>query len=372
MPARSPLARQFALVLGLWTLIALCTGLADLAWLRLMGRPTAWFEVFRRPLIEHWIWAALTPVVFALAHHVPLSGPRRARAFGLHGVFFVALSMLHCALAQAVGSPLSAPLPPGFSGSPLVLRFLEEFYSDLWMYWPLVGIRALIDAWARERERAQRESRLKQLTADLQLSLLRAQIQPHFLFNTLHAVTALLRVDPRAAEDMLADLAEILRASFTDGAMQETPLRQELALVGCYLRIQQQRLGARLALDQQVAPEALDAAVPALVLQSLVENAVVHGIAPMNRPGHLAISARRDGADLVLAVHDDGAGLPVAAAAPAGGAARPGVGLANARERLQQLYGAAQSLELESAPGRGTRVTLRFPFQAAAAVGGMP
>ena len=354
------LARQFAgqflIVAGLWTLIALCTGLADLAFLRLVGRSTPVFDVLRRPLTEHWIWAALTPLVFALVRRFPLAPLQRARAFGLHVLFFVLLSMLHCVIAQGVGSPLAA-VPPNYQGSLLVLRFLEEFYSDLWMYWPLVGVRALLDAHAAERERALQASQLGQLMADLQLSLLRAQIQPHFLFNTLHAISALLRVDPRAAEDMLADLAELLRASF-DNPTHETSLRHEIAIVDCYLRIQQRRLGERLTLVRHIDPEVLDAAVPTLVLQSLVENAVVHGLAPVNRPGRLEITARREAEHLLLAVRDDGSGLP---AAP-----RQGVGLANARERLRQLYGEAHSFKIGGQPGAGTWVDLRLPFRSMA------
>ena len=359
VPTRS-LSFQFALVFGAWTLIALSSGLADVVFLRTIGRPVDWWQVFRRPLTEQWIWAALTPVVFWLARRVPLTRERLLPALALHCVFFVALCLLHCAIAAAVGGPMN--VPAAWHGSLFLLRFLEEFYSDIWMYWPLVCISALMAAHERERERERQASRLQSLMAGLQLSLLRAQIQPHFLFNTMHAISALLRVDPRAAEDMLADLAEILRASFHDPSSQETSLRQELDIVGCYLRIQQRRLGDRLTLAMDVAPDTLDAAVPALVLQSLVENAVVHGIAPTNRPGTLAISTRRSGERLELDVRDDGAGAP---AAPDGArtARGGGVGLANARERLQQLYGEAQSLAFDSAPERGTRVTVQLPFR---------
>jgi two-component system LytT family sensor kinase len=350
-------ARLFAWVAGLWTLVALCTGLADIAYLHLVGRPVDWVAVFRRPLIEHWIWAALTPIVFALAHRFPIRPPHWARALALHALFFVVLSAVHSAVAQAIGSPLATKVP--FNGPPVLLRFLEEFYSDIWMYWPLVVIRALLDAQAAARERALQESRLRALTADLQLALLRAQIQPHFLFNTLHAVSALMRVDPRAAEDMVADLAEVLRACFENPDAHETSLRRELAVVECYLRIQQRRLGDRLTFVQSIEPDALDAAVPTLVLQSLVENAVVHGIAPVNRPGRLEITARRKEDALLLAVHDDGSGMPESP--------RRGVGLANARERLKQLYGEAHSFELGGQPGAGTFVKLRLPFRLLAA-----
>jgi len=362
MPAAPPtrsLAFQVVLVFGAWTLIALSSGVADAIFTAAIGQPVHWWALLRRPLTEQWIWAALTPAVFWLARRVPLSRERLLPALGLHALFFLGLCVLHCAIAAAVGGPMR--VPPTWHGSLFLLRFLQEFYSDIWMYWPLVCIAALLSAHERERERERQAGRLQTLMAGLQLSLLRAQIQPHFLFNTLHAITALLRVDPRAAEDMLADLAEILRASFHDPSSQETSLRQELDIVGCYLRIQQRRMGDRLTLALDVAPDTLDAAVPALVLQSLVENAVVHGIAPANRPGTLEIRARRAGAQLELDVQDDGAGAPAADAADATRGA--GVGLANARERLQHLYGEAQSFAFVSAPDRGTRVTLHVPWR---------
>jgi signal transduction histidine kinase len=356
-------ARQFAWVFACWTLIALTAALSEAVYLHAVGREIDWLQVLRRPLTEQWIWAALTPIVFWLARRVPLERGRLASGLALHALFFLVLCLVHCALAALVGGPMN--VPDTWHGSLYLLRFLQEFYSDIWMYWPLVCIRALLDAQRRERERALQASRLQELMSGLQLSLLRAQIQPHFLFNTMHAISALLRVDPRAAEDMLADLAEILRASFNDPSSQETSLRRELDLVGCYLRIQQRRLGDRLVVSTNISLEALDAAVPALVLQSLVENAVVHGIAPTNRAGNLWISARRDGGELEIDVRDDGAGAGLAATLGRGGS---GIGLANARERLQHLYGDEQRFSFESTPDRGTRVTLRLPYRLATAV----
>jgi LytS/YehU family sensor histidine kinase len=390
-----PLGRQLALVFAFWTLIALCAALSDAAYLAIVGRDIDWVHVFRRPLTEQWIWAALTPIVFWLARRVPLERGRLAPALGLHAVFFVMLSLTHCAIAAAVRGPMY--VAPDWHGSLFVLRLLQEFYSDIWMYWPLVVIRALLDAQRREHERAVQTARLQELTSQLQLSLLRAQIQPHFLFNTLHAITALLRVDARAAEDMLADLAEILRASFNDPSSQEAALRRELDIVGCYLRIQQRRLGKRLNVALDVDIDTLDCAVPALALQSLVENAVVHGIAPLNRSGTLWIGARRVGGLLEIDVRDDGVGFdpaageraapgastavhpdnaaraaaasghaPATAPSAAAAASSPrgtGVGLMNTRERLRHLYGDDQSFAFESTPQHGTRITLRFPYR---------
>jgi len=349
-------ARQLAIVFALWTAVALLTAAADFATGWALGRHPGW-AVLRRPLTEQWIWAALTPLVFHLARRFPLHGPARRRHYAWHALFFVLLCLLHCGLAEAVGGPLAwlpsqSRLPSG------VLRLLEEFYSDIWMYWPLVGLRTLLDLHAREREREHQAHRLERSLDEARLALLRAQIQPHFLFNTLHATSALMRVDARAAEDMLADLAALLRASFADAAAQQTTLAQELELVDAYLRIQQRRLGERLSVLRDIDSAALGLRVPALLLQPLVENAVVHGIATLARPGRVWLTAQLlpDSAELLLVVADDGAGLAAGH--------RAGVGLANARERLLRLYGPAHGLEISSRPGQGTRIELRLPLQA--------
>jgi two-component system, LytTR family, sensor kinase len=347
-------ARRFAVVFGLWTLVAICDGLADYLYAFALGRPHSLSGAFRRPFTEQWIWAALTPLVFFVSHHFPLSRPRLGRAIGVHVTVFVSLCLVHCVLAEAVGGPL-ASLPAHYTGPTLPLRFLEEFYSDIWMYWPLVCIQALIDSSARTREKERRAAELEGLLAKSHLALLRAQIQPHFLFNTLHALSALIRIDARAAEDMVVDLAEILRASSAESTLQETPLRRELALVACYLRIQQRRFGDRLRVSQVVAEELLDAAVPALVLQSLVENAVSHGIAPLGRTGTVEIRVYRRDSQLVLQVEDDGVGMQDGVST--------GTGLANARRRMSQLYGDQQSLEVAGAPGRGVSAIACIPFK---------
>jgi len=349
-------AKQFAIVLAAWTAVAVTDGLADyLLHLSLGDAPVFW-KVFRRPLTEQWIWAGLTPIVFMLTTRFPLARPHLARALAVHCAAFLVLSATHCVVADAIGSPL-AYRAPNYPGGLLAMRLLEELYSDIWMYWPLVCIRALLDSHAQIRQRETEAARLEALLATSQLELLRAQIQPHFLFNTLHSISTLVRTDPRAAEDLIADLAQILRASFVDSSGQETTLRREIALVECYLRIQQRRFSDRLMLAYRIAPETLEAAVPPLVLQSLVENAVIHGISPSDRPGTVTIGACRNGDRLLLEVSDDGAGLPESF--------RPGVGISNARSRMQRLYGSDQWLRIDRAAGCGTTVGVSIPFRVA-------
>jgi two-component system LytT family sensor kinase len=346
--------KVLTIVFGIWTLVALCNTADRYLLTQAVGEPEPIWGTLRRSLTEQWIWAALTPIVFLIARRFPLGRRPLTLAFSVHAACFLALCLVHCWLAVLVSGPLMY-VPPHYQGSLVRLRLLEEFYSDIWMYWPLVCIQALIDSHARARERDRAAARLETELTRARLALLRAQIHPHFLFNTLHSIAALVRVDTSAAEDMVADLAEVLRASFADPSQQETTLARELELVRCYLRIQSCRFSDRLSLRYRVNSDTLDAAVPVLVLQSLVENAVMHGVSPAERPCTLEIGACRLEDRLLLTVADDGVGLHAAY--------RPGVGLYNARLRLLQLYGERQSLELTARGGGGAVATVSIPFR---------
>ena len=351
--AMKVLTARFSLVFGLWTLVALCNAGADYLIIRLAAPGAPFIPFLRGALCETWTWAALTPIVFLIARRFPLSKPGLPRALFVHLACFFVLSLFHSALLGVL-DPSQVRIPPHYQGSVLALQFLAEIYSDIWMYWPLVCIQALIDSQARTRDRDRVAAQLEAQLMKSSLALLRAQIQPHFLFNTLNAVSALIRIDALTAQDMVADLAEVLRASFSDPTSQETTLRRELQLVRCYLRIQCRRFD-RLTVDYAVPSETLDALIPALLLQSFVENAVVHGIAPKERPGTIRIQAERRGDRLVLTVSDNGMGLKMPL--------HDGVGLSNARNRLRQLYGGCQLMELCGQLDRGTSVTVAIPFR---------
>lgn len=347
-------AQLFAIIVGIWSLVALCNS-AVLYWLELaQGLQASLSKVMRGQFADAWIWAALTPVVFLISHRFPLNRRPIALAGAVHLGSFLTLSGVHCLVAQGLNAPLQYPVP-NYGGPILVLRFLENFFGDIWMYWPLVVIQGLIDSHARTRERDRVASRLETELAKARLELLRAQIQPHFLFNTLHSIASLVRLDRRAAEEMVVDLAELLRASFADPARQETALRRELELVRCYMSIQTRRFSDRLDVAYRVSEGTLDAAVPVLVLQPLVENAVMHGVIPAGRPCTIEVSSVRRADELVLRVTDDGVGLeePVA----------PGVGLSNIGRRLKGLYGDRQSFELTARQGGGAVATVRLPWR---------
>jgi LytS/YehU family sensor histidine kinase len=202
-------------------------------------------------------------------------------------------------------------------------------------------------------------SRLSDELARAQLDALRTQLQPHFLFNTLNSATVLTTADPARANRVLLKLSELLRCTLDHTAPHEIPLRRELEQLEPYLEIQQIRFGARLAIARELSPETLDALVPTLVLQPLVENAVRHGIEPNPAGGTVTIRSRSENGILHLEVRDTGSGR-----APEPGGAL-GIGLTNTRARLERLYGAAQQVELVPAPAGGAAVCIALPLRRA-------
>jgi LytS/YehU family sensor histidine kinase len=181
------------------------------------------------------------------------------------------------------------------------------------------------------------------------------QLQPHFLFNTLHAISSLIHTNPDAADEMMAQLGEFLRYTLEKDSAQEVPLAEELEMLDHYLEIEKIRLAERLTIRQDVPDDLHSAMVPNLILQPLVENAIRHGIAPRQSGGCLEIAARKSGDRLSLSVCDDGPGLPERS--------KEGVGFSNTRSRLEQLYAANQSFECANKPEGGVCVTLEFPLR---------
>ena len=205
------------------------------------------------------------------------------------------------------------------------------------------------------RERAKAQDQL----SEARLQSLRLQLQPHFLFNTLNAITALIGSEPRGAERMVAGLSELLRASLRSADEQEVPLSRELEHLKLYTDIQRTRFGDRLDVQLDVDPLTRGAMVPSLLLQPLVENAIRHGLAPRAAGGQVCVRAARDGEELRLEVRDDGVG----AETRGGALSREGVGLANTRERLRRLHGERQRFAYETRPGAGFAVRIALPFR---------
>ena len=222
-----------------------------------------------------------------------------------------------------------------------------------------VGVCQAITNFRSSQERERRAAELEARLTSAKLQALRMQINPHFLFNTLNSIAALVYVNPRAADEMLGDLSELLRRSLDSMEEQEIPLAQELEFIGAYLSIEQKRFGDRLRVEQSVPDELRKALVPALILQPLVENAIRHGIEPRRGPGLISIEAKQEDKHLHLIVRDNGRGWPGADLNSSG---RRGIGLANTRARLRGLYGQNQSFSFGRAEPQGCRVDIHLPF----------
>lgn len=285
-------------------------------------------------------------ILRALVVHVPLSA-----------IVVVAQILIVSSIARAFGlaQPLSlaSTLSVGLRG-----------YGDLFtvIFWGIVVAHGALRWNAAYREQQRRTAQLDSDLAAAQLRALQAQLRPHFLFNALNSVVTMIDRDPAAAQRMVIQLADLLRATLRGGERQEISLHQEIELTRLYLAIEEVRFSDRLRVEWQIA-DGLTGDVPALALQPLVENAIVHGIARRSEPGHVTIRIRRDDGALEIRVRDDGPG-PQSSGEGRTPERDGGVGLSNLRARLTRLYGAAASLELAPVASGGTEVTLRLPSAA--------
>ncbi|GHG63053.1 histidine kinase [Comamonas sp. JC664] len=298
-------------------------------------------------------WVPITVMCLRLAERVPLTRARLRSTLGCHAG---ALALV--VLGSAVFVVLTQDLIGWYGQLPHLREVLAQSVVNNLL--PSILLTAGAHALGLARRAQVRQRRADQLQtqlAEARLQALASQLRPHFLFNALNAVATLVHSDPDAAERMLARLGDLLRHSLDSHGRQEVTLREELEALAPYLDIERTRFGPRLEVDWKLAPEVMDARVPFLALQPLVENAIRHGLAPRAGPGRIEISAEREGDALHLHVRDNGVGPPARGPARGGG-----VGLTNLRARLATLYGPRAALELKSATPRGAVAELRVPW----------
>jgi LytS/YehU family sensor histidine kinase len=309
-----------------------------------------------------YAWGALFPVIWWLARRFPIESGRLPRSLLFHlpaaAFFAVVQPFLHAFMAWILRA---------FS-EPLMVIVIRRSHSVFWdfslgiaMYWLILMACHAIQYQARLREGELKASQLEAQLAQAQLSALKMQLHPHFLFNTLHSISSLLHVDVEAADRMVARLGDFLRLTLDNSENQEVTLEQELEFLRCYLDIELTRFQDRLTVDLEIAPATLTAQVPNLILQPIVENAIRHGIAARIEPGRIWISSERQDHRLRIQIRDDGPGF---ASNARGSGYREGIGLTNARARLARLYGADHVLELSNGGAGGAIVTLEMPFRA--------
>lgn len=284
----------------------------------------------------------------------------------------------HIALAAAFSALWSAliivSMMPGVGSFVATLDFAREWIvaqtsMGVLVYFIVAGVTWARIGVANARDQAARTTRAEAMQVQAELAALRGQLDPHFLFNTLHSVSVLVRRDPPLAETALERLASLLRyvLDHKRGLREDVLLSDELAFVDDYLALEAIRFGERLRIERDVSEEALGCSVPSFALQPLVENAIKHAIAPRAQGGTLSLHGHREGNVLVLEVRDDGPGraeLPVNPTGDVSATSAPrsfGIGLDALRQRLQALYGGAASLSVQSAPGAGFTVSMRLP-----------
>lgn len=376
---------ELFVIFAFWTFMALLTAVGGL--LDPRGRspqPVVASGPIAYAFLQYYIWALLTPLIFWLGARYGLERSN----WGIRIALYLAIGILLAVFVDGVLAWLRleflTPMRRGFGGpggggrggfgpgwSPWLGVRRVFFLDDLLIYAGVLAAAFARDYFLRYRARQQEAillhaqaaelqahaARLQAQLAEARLSALRTQIDPHFLFNTLNAVSTLVERDPRGVRRMIARLSELLRYSLERSAEQEVPLADEVRFLERYLEIMQIRFQGRLDIETRVSPDVLDALVPSLVLQPLVENAFKHGLGrlPPGTRGRIEIDARLDGDDVRLTVADNGVGLPR-------DALREGVGLRNTRARLEQLYGADQSLTLRPRADGGAVAEVTLPF----------
>lgn len=343
---------------ALWSIVALLFASESYLSGLYRGRPVDLPATLGYSFAFYGTWALVTPLVVMLARRWPLARGRKLSDLARHGIASAGVALLQAGLFAYLFWPIYG------SGNGRDTRLelwagmaAAHFPSNLLIYALITGA---ILAWAARvaaREREAQAARLQARLKQAELDSLRAQIHPHFLFNTLHGISALVRKDPAAAGRLIAKLGALLRSALEQQQRDLVPLDTELGFIRDYLDIEGARFGDRLRSSVTVDDSAADALVPPLLLQPLVENAVRHGLSPSTEAVTIRVVARRHDNRLRLEVADDGDGADPSTL-------RDGIGLGNLRARLEQMFGEAQSMTIGTGAGRGFEVVLELPFQA--------
>jgi len=366
------LPRTPVLILGFWTVLGLLESTKAYVAEQLRGpqavppgMPTGFLAALAGNMPWWLFWAALTPIVFALARRFRVDGRRWPGAAAVHLGAALALSLVHLVVVGALyywtttrGGPVGGPVRQ--------IQNITDAYLvlDIMTYCAIVGGWYALEFARRVREREvtalQLEARAASLEtqmAEARLSALRMELNPHFLFNALNGISGLVRRgDGSLAVESIARLGDLLRATLEEKEAHEVPLERELEFLDLYLAVERARFPDRLQVDITVDPAVLGELVPAFILQPIVENAVRHGIAPFTAPGTIRIAAVARDAALAIEVSDTGPGFGA-------GLRNGGIGLTNTRARLAQLYGDTGRLTTENPPGGGAVVTVTIPLR---------
>lgn len=363
-------AKRWALFITFWTVVALVSAAYFWTWRRMAGLTELWTwpMLIVAKVLVWYVWALVTLLILKLGRKFRPEGTSWLRWGLIHlgfSIAIVGLYMIYYTVSLLSLRSASLELESLSANFGLLSSWHQSFF--FLAYWAIIGIDYALDYYRRYRERELRTMQLERRLAQAQVDALRAQLQPHFLFNTLHMISTLMHRDAASADRMLTKLSDMLRMTLKNVDRQEITLNEELELTRLYLEIQRSRFKDRLQIEVAVPSELYDAQVPNLLLQPLVENAIQHGVAPHSNQALVRIAAVRSNGSLTLTVEDNGPGLPENWSLETSR-----IGLTNTRERLRQLYGENYSFELASRPEGGVAAVVRLPLVTAAAASTPP
>jgi two-component system, LytTR family, sensor kinase len=341
--------------LGMWGVVALVFAWQGYMRDSLMGHTWDVSDYVRWSVIEWYTWPALAPLVFRLGEHYPIRLPLKFSELWIPFLGSVGMT----GLALLIGASVSTFTESSSFAEQWRQYVGQHAATGLLTCWALFAIQQAMQFREEKARRELEASRLASELAQSRLQVLRTQLQPHFLFNTMHAIATLLHEDVLSAEAMLLRLSDLLRAFLEECQGQEITLRQELVLLDLYLGIQRTRFKDRLETRIYIAPDTLACAVPSLIMQPIVENAIRHGIGERVGDDCVEIESRRDGDSLVIEVRNRNSTLEPDGSATEG----HGIGLSNTRLRLSELYGHAGQVELHMLWPRGVACRIRVPYQ---------
>ncbi|HEY1848599.1 MAG TPA: histidine kinase [Opitutaceae bacterium] len=348
--------------IGLWSLVGLAIASEIYLSSNFLGRAVSWGEAISDSLEDWYVYGILSlPVVWLARRFPPERGSRWITAaihLGAALTFSCAYVLARALVGVADGLLGGEPASFGEVFHPLLVR---TFPFNLLVYGVILSVSHALDYYRKYHESTVQALELEKHLTEARLQALLHQLKPHFLFNTLNGIASLMHSDVDAADRMLVRLSELLRITMSHTGAPKTTVRDEVAFLERYLDIEKIRFRNRLDVRIEVDEEVLDAQVPSLILQPMVENAMRHGVEPKSKDGRIEIRGVREGGNLVLTVTDNGPGLPP------GGPKREGIGVANTRARLAEFYGDSQEFELVNGPSGGLCVRITIPFSTSGA-----
>jgi len=353
---------KWVAIWAVWTLVGFFFASQLALQNQLSQNPISFWRILSWQLFSGYVWFLISPVILWLGKKFPFDDGRWKTAVPLHLVFSIVIAVMQLAIDAFVLPKL------GYLRQFQTASFFETYrifllvnmHFSVAIYWGVLAIYQAIKYYRKYRERELATSQLEARLAQSRLQVLKMQLHPHFLFNTLNAISELIYKDPESADRMITDLSDLLRMSFENLEVQEISLKQELEFLEKYLEIEQMRFHDRLTVTMDIDSDTLDASVPNMILQPLVENAIKHGIAPRSSGGKIDIGAVRRNGHLAITVSDDGLGVPLGDVANV----PEGVGLSNTRRRLKHLYGEKHTFGLKAAETNGLEVSLTIPYKA--------